>query len=725
MIRRLLAALLSLTCVACGHGVDYGFRGVYPQAKRGPQVDVLHGVRVPDPYRWLERENAPNVRKWIAAENKLTFSYLRGITARESIRRHMTALWNYPRVGVPLARAGRFFMTRNDGLQNQDVLYVSRDLGERGEVLLDPNRFAADGTHAVKSYRVSPKGRYLAYTVSKAGSDWVTIRVMDIATKKTLPDALRWVKFSRPAWDKAGEGFYYSRYLAPPKPGKKLTAVNTNQRLYYHRIGTPQSQDVLVYERPNEPKWGYGAHVTHDGAYLLISVWQGTSRNNGLFYQRLDKTGSRQGEVVRLLSRFDASYRFIANDGPIFYVQTDLDAPRGRVVAIDVRKPGRAHWKTVVPQTKDTLRYGVHVGAKMALAYLRDARSVVRIYSLAGKAEGMVPLPTLGSIYALKGLPDDPMLYFGFSSFTFPATVYRYDVRDRSMKVISRPPIAKGLEKYVVKQVFYRSKDGTRVPMFIAHRRGLRLDGTTPTYLYGYGGFNIAITPYYSTVNRVWLDLGGVYAVANIRGGGEYGREWHLAGTKLKKQNVFDDFIAAAEWLIAKRYTSSSKLAIGGGSNGGLLVAACITQRPKLFGGALVRVGVLDMLRFHKYTIGWAWTSDYGSPDNPREFKALHAYSPYHNLRKGTAYPPTLIMTADHDDRVVPAHSFKFAAALQAAQGGPGPVLIRIDTKAGHGAGKPTTKRIAAATDMLAFMVRVLGVQVPAVFSKTRAPAKR
>ena len=678
-------------------------RLVYPESKTVDQVDTLHGVEVADPYRWLENGNAADTRAWVKAQNKLTFSYLDTIPERDAIRSRLKKLWNFERYGVPEKRGGKYFYTLNNGLQNQSVLYVTDSLGSAGRVLLDPNTLSKDGTVALSRWRVSDDGKHLAYGTSAAGSDWQEWRVRNVATGRDLSDHLRWVKFSSAAWRGDGSGFYYSRYDAP-KAGTKLLGINLNQKLYFHRLGTSQSADELVYHQPEHPKWGYGATVTEDDRYLIISIRRGTDRRNRVYFKDLQQ---EKAPVTKLLDDFDASYGFLGNVDGVFYFRTDLDAPRGRVIAIYTAKPDEK--KEIIPQATETLRWVSHLNGQLVASYLKDAHSQVKVFDLKGRRLSEVSLPGIGSVGGFGGRSDDTETFYSFRSFTEPGTIYRHDLNTGKSTVFRRPKVDFNPADYVSQQVFYHSKDGTRVPMFITHMRGLELDGTNPCLLYGYGGFNISLTPSFSVQNLVWMEMGGVYAIPNLRGGGEYGEDWHKAGTKLDKQNVFDDFIAAAEWLQANLYTSPDRLAIAGGSNGGLLVGACMTQRPSLFSAALPAVGVMDMLRFHKFTIGWAWTSDFGSPDDQKEFNALHAYSPYHNLKDGTKYPATLVTTADHDDRVVPGHSFKFAARLQAAQAGEAPTLIRIETRAGHGAGKPTSKRIDEAADKLAFLVKALG----------------
>jgi prolyl oligopeptidase len=679
----------------------------YPVSKTVEQVDNYHGQSVADPYRWLENPDAADTKAWVEAQNKVTFGYLEQIPQRQQFQKRLTELWNYEKFGMPFKRGDRYFYYKNDGLQNQSVLYTLKTLDDEPKVLLDPNQLSEDGTIALSGVEVSDNGEYLAYGLSKSGSDWKEWQVMRIETGEVLSDKVEWVKFSGADWSKDSQGFYYSRYDAPDEK-TKLEAVNYYQKLYYHRIGTPQSDDQLVYDRPDQKEWGFNGGVTEDGHYLIISVWKGTDSRNLLFYKDLTQPNS---PVVELINEFEASFGVIDNDGSTFLVQTDLDAPRGRVLAIDVKNPDRQNWKEVIPQAEETLE-GVNVlNQQLVTTYLKDARSQVKVFSLKGDFVKEIVLPGIGSVGGFDGKRTDAETFFSFTSFTVPNTIYRYNIATGKQSIFRQSNIQFDTSPYETKQVFYSSKDGTKVPMFITHKKGIKLDGNNPTLLYAYGGFNVSLSPYFSVSNTVWLEQGGVYVVANLRGGGEYGESWHRAGMKEKKQNVFDDFIAAAEWLIENNYTSPKKLAIEGGSNGGLLVGACMTQRPELFGAALPAVGVMDMLRFHKFTIGWAWTAEYGSPDEADAFKALYAYSPLHNLRPGTTYPATMITTADHDDRVVPAHSFKFAAALQAAHQGENPVLIRIATKAGHGAGKPTTKIIEEASDKWAFLARTLQIQ--------------
>jgi prolyl oligopeptidase len=683
---------------------DYGTALTYPVTKKGDQSDNYHGTTIADPYRWLEDANSAETQAWVTAQNKVTQAYLAQIPQRDAIRTRLTKLWNYERYSVPQKEGGRYFYSRNDGLQNQAVLYTMADLTETPRMLLDPNKLAADGTVALAGIAVSPNGSLLAYGTAASGSDWNEWKVRDIATGKDLADHLKWVKFSETTWTRDGKGFFYSRY-DEPKEATKLADVNYFQKLYYHKIGTPQANDTLVYDRPDEKEWGFRAQTTDDGHYLLITATKGTAHKYRVFYKDLTKPDAK---VLPLIDNFDAAYDFIDNVGPVFYFNTDRKAPRQRIVAIDTKKPAEANWKVVVPEQAETLVAAQMLNGQIVTEYLADARSMVKVVDLTGKPVREIALPGIGSVSGFSGKRGDTETFYSFTGFTNPTTIYRLDMASGKSEIFRQPKVDFDPAQYETRQQFFTSRDGTKVPMFIVSKKGIKLDGTNPTYLYGYGGFNISMTPGFSPANLAWMEMGGVYVSVNLRGGGEYGEAWHEAGTKLRKQNVFDDFIGAAEWLIANKVTSPQKLAIGGGSNGGLLVGAALTQRPELFAAAIPQVGVMDMLRFHKFTIGWAWTSDYGSSENPEEFKALVKYSPLHNLKPGTCYPATMITTADHDDRVVPAHSFKFAATEQAAQGGSAPVIIRIDTKAGHGAGKPTTKQIEEVADRWGFLVKSL-----------------
>ena len=678
----------------------------YPETHRSDHVDIHHGVEVADPYRWLEDDvrESTEVADWVKRQNEVTFAYLKAIPERDKIEKRLTELWNYEKYSTFFQKGGRYFFFKNDGLQNQDVLYVQESLRGEPRELVDPNKWAADGTSALGAYEVSPEARYLAYAVNDAGSDWQTWRVLEIDSGRVLDDELRWSKFSGASWTKDARGFYYSRY-DEPQEGAAFQDTNLNQKVFFHKVGTPQSEDTLVYQRPDHPDWGYQAEVSDDGRWLVITIWKGTDEKYRVAYQDLAKPGSAP---VDLIDNFDHEYTFIDSEGSTFYFQTDLDAPTRRIVAIDVQRPDER--REVVAPAEETLIASGFVGDAFVAQYLKDARSQVKLYSIDGELVREVEFPGIGTAGGFYGQKGDTETFYSFSSFALPPTVYRYDMATGAGGQLYQAKVPADLSAYETKQVFYNSKDGTRIPMFITHRKGIELDASHPTLLYGYGGFNIPITPEFSITTFSWLDLGGIWAVANLRGGGEYGERWHRAGTKLQKQNVFDDYFAAAEWLIDNKYTRTDKLAIHGRSNGGLLVGTAITQRPDLFGAALPGVGVMDMLRFHKFTAGRFWVDDYGSADNAEEFAALRAYSPYHNLQNNSEYPPTLVTTADTDDRVVPGHSFKFAAELQHRHKGPAPVLIRIETSAGHGAGTPTSKLIEKRADEWAFLVKALGV---------------
>ncbi|NUQ52100.1 MAG: S9 family peptidase [Phycisphaerales bacterium] len=742
----------------------------YPATRRGEVVDDYHGTKVADPYRWLEDDvrQSAEVAAWVEAQNKITFAHLEAIPQRERIQNRLTELWNYEKFSTPSKVGRRYFFFKNDGLQNQDVLYVQPSLEAEPRMLLDPNAWSKDGTVALAGLSVSDDARWLAYGVAQAGSDWKTWRVLDIDSGKELADELKWVKFSGASWTNDNRGFFYSRY-DEPKQGAEYTSVNYYPKFYFHKVNTPQSQDVLIYERPDQKEWGIGGGVSEDGRFIVLSISQGTDPKNRLFVRDLkshpltgapteqdkqvravetqiqaavaalesgaDKAKAEeviaglrakraelvaaQGNMsfgfVELLNDFDASYEWIGNDGTTAYFSTNLEAPRSRVIAIDLTKPARANWKELIPQAAETLQGCGMVGDFFFASYLKDAKTQVKQFDTGGKLVREVKFPGIGSAGGFGGKRTDADTFYSFTTYNVPPQIFRYDIKTGESKLWKAPAVKFNPDDYVVKQEFYASKDGTKVPMFIVHKKSTKLDGNNPTLLYGYGGFNIPLTPGFSPGTLAWLEMGGVYAVANIRGGGEYGEEWHKAGTLTQKQNVFDDFIAAAEYLIAQKYTSKGKIACQGGSNGGLLVGAMVTQRPDLWGACLPAVGVLDMLRFQKFTIGWAWKSDYGDTEGDKAvFEAVYKYSPYHlALRtKGAKWPPTLITTGDHDDRVVPAHSFKFAAALQATQTGASPVLIRIDVRAGHGAGKPTAKRIEELADTWAFLAKNLGMSM-------------
>ncbi len=687
----ILLAVLSGAATAAGIS--------YPDAPRGNQADNYHGIRVADPYRWLEELDSPRTRQWVEAENRLTESWLKRFPAREKYRQRLTELWNFERYSVPWKEGGRYFFTRNDGLQNQSLVYTMRHLEDSPRVLIDPNELSEDGTVALKGAAVSPDGKYYAYGVSDAGSDWTEWRVRNIDSGQDLDDRLKWIKFSGVSWSADSKGFYYARYDAPGE-GQKLKSINYFPKLYYHRLGDPQEQDRLVYHRPDHKEWFFGGTATDDGHYLLISVGRGTEQKNLLYFQ--DLRHPEKG-IRPVIETWQASYEYLGNKGSRFWFLSNDDAPRGRILEIDLENPARKNWKEIVPQGPDTVETASMINDSFILSYLHDAWHKVVIHPLKGEPREL-KLPGMGSAAGFSGKRTDKETFYSWTSFNTPNRIYHLNLETGESRLFKAPRLKFNPDDYVTRQVFYKSKDGTRIPMFISHRKDLKPNGKTPTLLYGYGGFNISLTPWFSVSRLAWMEAGGIYVVANLRGGGEYGEEWHQAGTRTRKQNVFDDFIAAGEWLVQNGYTSPGHLGIMGGSNGGLLVGAVLLQRPDLFAAALPAVGVMDMLRFNRFTIGWAWESDYGSPDNEAEFKALYAYSPYHNVKPGVCYPPTLVTTADHDDRVFPAHSFKFTAALQAAQACDNPILIRIETRAGHGAGKPTSKRIEEAADMLAFL---------------------
>jgi prolyl oligopeptidase len=681
----------------------------YPTSKKIEHVDTYHGESIADPYRWLEDENSAETAAWVASQNRVTFGYLEKIPFRQQLNARLEKLYNYPKYSSPSRRGEYFFFSKNDGLQNQSVLYIQKGLDGTPEVLFDPNKLSEDGTSRLGTFALSDDGKMAVYGVSKGGSDWQDYYVMDIASKKTQADKVEWVKVSGAAW--AGDGFFYSRYPAPEE-GKKLTSKNENHQVYFHKIGTPQSEDELVYEDKANPQRFHTVGTTDDERYAILTISERGKgkKGNAVFYRDLTRNDKTWMPIIAEIG--DDSYGVIDNVGDKFLIETDRKAPNSRIILFDPQNPAEANWKEIIPEKPEPLQGSGTAGGKLFVTYLKDVTTRAYVYSLDGKLENEIQLPGIGSAGGFGGRPDDKFVFYTFSSFNFPPTIYKYDIATKKSTLFRAPEIP-GFRAtdYETKQVFYNSKDGTRVPMFLVHKKGLKLNGQNPTLLYGYGGFNVTNSPGFSSLRMALLEQGVIYASANLRGGGEYGEKWHEAGTKLKKQNVFDDFIAAAEYLIANKYTSANKLAIQGGSNGGLLVGAVMNQRPELFRVAIPQVGVMDMLRFHKFTIGWNWIADYGSSDNPSEFKALRAYSPLHNIQSGVKYPATLITTADHDDRVVPLHSFKYAATLQAAQGGPAPVLIRIDTKSGHGASN-TKKAIETTADIYSFILYNLDVAV-------------
>jgi prolyl oligopeptidase len=698
--------LLLLLPMSCTSPQPSGL--AYPETRKDSTVDNYHGTMVADPYRWLEDDNSDETKAWVQAQNAVSYPYLEGLSGRAEIQDRLTKLWNYPRFGNTTKKGGRYLYTYNDGLQNQSVLYVMDALDQEPRVLIDPNTLSDDGTVAMGGWSVSDNGRYIQYAISRSGSDWTEFFVRDIETGEDLSDHLKHIKFSGGAWTQDSRGFFYQRY-PEPEAGQELSGQNRNPMLMFHTVGTDQSQDQLVYERPDQPDWGFGPSVTHDGRFLVINIWQGTDPRSRVYVKDLSRPNS---EIRPFLDAFDASYSIIGNDGDVFYVVTNKDAPKYKLVAIQLSNPSSSQWKTMIPESDETLQWVRMLNNQFVASYLKDAYSKIRVFTLEGNVRGELSLPGIGTAGGFTGSRYDTETFYSFTSFNYPSTVFRYDFATEQSTVYRQPEVAFNPSEYIVEQHFYNSKDGTQVPMFIAYKQGLVKNGKNPTYLYGYGGFNVSLTPYFSVSELALMDMGGVFAMPNLRGGGEYGEQWHLAGTKERKQNVFDDFIAAAEFLIASGYTSPEHLAIGGGSNGGLLVAATMLQRPELFAAAIPAVGVLDMLRYHKFTIGWAWASDYGTSEDPEGFEYLMKYSPLHNVKEGVEYPATLITTADHDDRVVPAHSFKFAAELQSTYKGDRPMIIRIESNAGHGAGKPTAMVIAEETDVLSFMAKHIGLDV-------------
>jgi prolyl oligopeptidase len=677
----------------------------YPQTRTENDTDTYFGVQVQDPYRWLENDTSQETARWVEAENKVTFGYLEKIPFRDKLRERITKLWNYPKYGVPFRKGSHYFFAKNDGLQNQSVYYMQDSLGGEPTVLLDPNTFSKDGTVALATMAISKNGKYLAYAIAEAGSDWNKIYVMDIDTKVKLPDELLWVKFSGIGWK--DDGFYYSRY-PEPKGESELSSINENQKVYYHKLGTPQSADILIHENKENPMRMFGAGTTEDERFLLLYESEST-QGNALYYYDL---GKKVAKFIQLAPGFEYEYGVVDNIGDELIVRTNDGAQKYKLMLIDLKDPEIKNWKTIIPEKAEVMDGVALAGGKVIAQYMQDAQSKAYIYDTRGTLEGELALPGLGTFAGLSGRNEDSIAFYLYTSFTFPATIYKYDIRKNESTVYYKSEIDFNPDDYITKQVFYTSKDGTKIPMFLVYKKDLRIDGNNPVYLYGYGGFNISMTPFFSISRLIFLESGGIYALPNIRGGGEYGEEWHKAGTKLHKQNVFDDFIAAAEYLIKEKYTNPSKIAISGGSNGGLLVGACMTQRPDLFKVALPAVGVMDMLRYHKFTIGWAWASDYGtSEDDSTMLRYLYGYSPLHNISEGVNYPATFITTADHDDRVVPAHSFKFAATLQAKNKGDNPILIRIETRAGHGAGTPTAKLIDEVADTWAFTFFNLGIK--------------
>lgn len=676
---------------------------IYPETKKVEHVDEYFGVKVEDPYRWLEDDNSEETKAWVKEENKVTFAYLDAIPFRNALKERITNLWNYPKQSAPSKYGDFYIFSKNDGLQNQNIIYVKQ--GENGEerVLIDPNKLSENGIVALGGMAAREDGKYVVYALAEGGSDWRTAYVMDIATGEKLNDEVKWLKFSGLSWYE--DGFFYSRY-DEPKAGAELTSKNEYHKVYYHKIGDKQENDKLIFVDNENPLRNCRAGVTDDQKYLVVYQTQTTS-GNVVYVKNLEK----DTPFVQFNDSFESDWDVLDHIDGKLYMLTNYGAPNYRLVVADANNPKISNIKDIVPESENVMESISYVGGKLFASYLKDAHSQIKIFEIGGKSIGEVELPTVGSCSGIYGKPTDSIAYFSFTSFTFPTVVYKYDVKENSYTEYFKPSIDFDFANYDTKQVFFTSKDGTKVPMFIVHKKGIAMDGANPTLLYGYGGFNANMTPGFSASRLAWLEQGGVYVMANIRGGGEYGEKWHKAGTKLQKQNVFDDFIAAAEYLVKEKYTSSAKLAIQGGSNGGLLVGAVTNQRPDLFAVAIPQVGVMDMLRFHKFTIGWAWTGDYGSSDNQEEFEYIYKYSPIHNIKSDVDYPAVLVTTADHDDRVVPAHSFKYIAELQEKQKDrKNPMLIRIQTDAGHGAGKPTSVAIQEVADIYSFIFCNMGV---------------
>ena len=696
-----------------GFGLSSGFYGCslaqdklqYPVAEKKQVTDDYFGTKVADPYRWLEDDTTKAVASWVEAENKVTDAWFKQIPFRNKLKQRLTELTDYEKFGLPYKKHGKYYYSKNDGLQNQSVIYVKETLNGAASVLLDPNKLSDDGTVALSGYSFSNDGKYLAYTISRSGSDWTEIFVMELATKKLLPDHIRWAKFTAAEWH--SNGFYYSAYKAPEE-GKEFSNVNENHTIYYHRLGDNQSSDRLVYENKNYPKRFYSAHVDEDEKALFV-IESGEGLGNDLFMRDLRKSDS---PFVRLTDNFDFEYNPVEIVDQTIYFYTNYQAAKYRLMKTTLDKPELKYWTDVVPEAANVLNGVAFIGGKIVLTYTEDASIHAYVFAMDGQMKHEITLPTFGTV-GFSGDKNNKETFYSFTSFTFPNTIYKYDLdKNLSEKYLS-PQVKFRAEDYVTEQVFYPSKDGAKIPMFLTYKKGLQRNGSNPVYLYGYGGFNVSLFPAFSTWRIPFLENGGIYAQANLRGGGEYGEAWHIAGTKMQKQNVFDDFIAAAQFLIKENYTCREKICVSGGSNGGLLVGAVVNQRPDLFKVALPAVGVMDMLRYHKFTIGWNWASDYGTSEDSREmFAYLYGYSPLHNIKNdNTPYPAILVTTADHDDRVVPAHSFKYAATLQAAQTGDAPKLIRIETKAGHGAGKPISKVIDEYTDVYSFVMYNLGMK--------------
>jgi prolyl oligopeptidase len=701
-MNKLLIIALSLTTIFMISCQQQKFN--YPVTAKVDQVDDYFGTKVADPYRWLEDDTSAQTAEWVKAQNAVTFGYLEQIPYRQKIQDRLTEIWDYPKVSAPYKEGGRYYYSRNTGIQNQFVQFSQEALSGEERMVLDPNTFSEDGTISLSNFTPSEDGKYIGYGISKAGSDWSEFFVMNAGDVQKLEDHLMWIKFSGMSW--YGDGFFYSRYPEPAK-GEELSGTNENSKVYYHKIGDKQENDQLIYEDPANPSWGFSAFASDDKEILVLATNEST-KGNQLAFRKAADSGK---PFTTLVDNFEHDYYVIQHINGILYVMTDADAPKYKLIAIDLKNPARENWKDVIPEKEEVLTSISMVGQKIIANYMKDAHNVIQILDLQGNYLYDLDMPILGTIGGFSGKINDQETFYTVTSFTTPAIIYKYDIANNKSQEYNRSAIDFDPSLYEVKQVFYASKDGTKVPMFLVHKKGLNLGGTNPTLLYGYGGFNVSLTPTFSMSRLILLENGFVYALANIRGGGEYGEDWHEAGTKMQKQNVFDDFIAAAEYLVDNKYTSPEKLAVMGGSNGGLLIGAVVNQRPELFSVAIPQVGVMDMLRYHKFTIGKYWATDFGTSEDSKEmFDYLYKYSPIHAIRKDVEYPTTLVMTADHDDRVVPAHSFKYIATLQENYQGKNPVMIRIQTKAGHGGGMPTAMIIEEYADMWAFMMQNLGV---------------
>ncbi len=701
-INKLISLAIGLGIIACNTTPKVG-KLTYPQTKKVDTTDVYFATKVADPYRWLEDDMSDETKAWVVEQNKVTDGFLEKIPFRKTIENRLTEIWNYEKMGAPFKESELIIYSKNDGLQNQSTYYYKKSEDDEEKILIDPNKLSEDGTVSLGTFSISKDGKYLAYAISRGGSDWREIYIKEIETGKLLEDHIKWVKFSGIAWYK--NGFFYSRF-EEPKEGDELKGENLSPKIYYHQLGDPIKKDKVIFEDPEHPGRMAMAGVTEDEKYLIIGQMESTS-GNALYIKSLD---SEKSKIVKVVTNFESDNQLLDHSNGEFLVSTNYKAPKKRIVKFTLDKPSQDDWVDIIPEQNDVLSGASIVGERIIAQYLKDAHNIVKVYDLAGEYMHDVELPTIGSVGGFSGKKEDNETFFSFNSFVYPSAIYKYNIAENKSELYWKPQIDIEFDNYETKQVFFESKDGTKVPMFLIHKKGLELDGSNPTFLYGYGGFNISLTPSFSVSRMVLLENGGIFAMVNLRGGGEYGKEWHQAGTKLQKQNVFDDCISAAEYLVNKKYTSPGKLALMGGSNGGLLVGAVVNQRPDLFKVAMPAVGVMDMLRYHKFTIGRFWASDYGTSEDSKEmFEYLYKYSPIHNIKEGVNYPAVMVLTADHDDRVVPAHSFKYIAQLQDKYNGDNPVVIRIESKAGHGAGKPTSKKIEEAADIWSFMFYNMG----------------